>query len=197
MKKNMYVQVPVTGRDWDEACEEAKKLAAAVEMSGEWLAVTPFDLGIEKTATPEVAMPRCIEAMLMCDALLLHPANDGAEYRKPLPSRGCMVEALTAMTYGMPIYTMEADGLVEMPGYEVARIPNPMIGTFVRGIFFIYAFKENDAHYRGATSIGGNAWSLAEQVAADMAGTGNAHNVLMMAQKICEFMKSGKYGHNN
>lgn len=197
MKKKMYVQVPVTGRDWDEACEEAKKLAAAVEMSGEWLAVTPFDLGIEKTATPEVAMPRCIEALLMCDALLLHPANGGAEYGKPLPSRGCMAEALTAMTYGMPIYTMEADGLEEMPDYNVARIPNPLIGTFLRGLFFIYAFKENDAHYHGGTSIGGDAWSLVKQVATEMAGTGNVHNVLTTAQKICEFVKSGKDGHNN
>lgn len=198
MKKKMYVQVPVTGRDWDEACEEAKKLAAAVEMSGKWLAVTPFDLGIEKTATPEVALPQCIATLLACDALLLHPANDDTEYGKPLPSRGCMVEALTAMTYDMPIYTMEADGLEEMPEYNVARIPNPLIGTFLRGLFFIYTFKENDAHYHGGTSIGGDAWSLVKQVAVEMAGTGNVHNVLTMAQKICEFVKSGKgNGHNN
>ena len=193
----MYVQVPVTGRDWDEACEEAKKLAAAVEMSGEWLAVTPFDLDIKETATPEVAMPRCIETLLMCDALLLHPANGDAGYGKPLPSRGCMVEALTAMTYDIPVYTMAADGLEEMPEYNVARIPNPLIGTFLRGLFFIYAFKENDAHYQGGTSIGGNAWSLVKQVATEMAGTSYAHDVLTTAQKICEHVKSGKDGHNN
>ncbi len=198
MKKKMYVQVPVTGRDWDEACEEAKKLAAAVEMSGEWLALTPFDLSIEKTATPEVAMPRCIEALLMCDALLLHPANDGIEYGKPLPSRGCMLEALTAMTYDIPIYTMEADGPEKVPEYNVARIPNPLISTFLRGLFFIYAFKENDAHYHGGTSIGGNTRSLAEQVATEMAGTDNAHNVLTAALNIYELTKSWKgYGHNN
>ena len=171
MKKKMYVQVPVTGRDWDEACEEAKKLAAAVEMSGEWLAMTPFDLGIEKTATPEVTMPRCIEALLTCDALLLHPANADPEYGKPLPSRGCMVEALTAMTYDIPIYTMEADGPEEVPEYNVARIPNPLISTFLRGFFFIYTFKENDAHYHGGTSIIEEVMSLVMQVAADMAGT--------------------------
>lgn len=187
MKKKMYVQVPVTGRDWAEAREEAKKLAEAVKSSGEWEAVTPFDLHLAEDATPEVAIPRCIEAMMMCDALLLHPANDDMELGKPLPSRGCMVEALTAMTYDIPIYTMGADGPEEMPDYDVTKIPNPLIATLVKGYLMICTYRENPKEYYGGTSIVGNIKALAVQVAMAMTENNDpTARVLRLANDLCK-----------
>lgn len=133
----IYVQVPITGRALDEARNEAAELAAKVREAGHE-AVTPFDLGIAEDATSQQALPRCIEALLDCDALLLHPANRERTVDGDLPSRGCMVEALTAMAYHLEIYVTENASIRRAYGTEITNAPMPLIMDYAESIFFAF-----------------------------------------------------------
>lgn len=135
----IYVQVPITGRALDEARKEAAELAAKVREAGHE-AVTPFDLGIAEDATSQQALPRCIEALLACDALLLHPANGGRTVDGDLPSRGCMVEALTATAYHLEIY-IEEDGKIRRARMdEITLTPIPLIMDYAGSILLVCSY---------------------------------------------------------
>lgn len=122
---SVYVQVPVTGRPWAEALREADARCRAVEAAGH-VAVNPLRLVHNEAngadEAPETmaptreatarAMGRCVEALLGCDALLLHPA---AADTKECPtevrySKGCRTEALAAITYGLRVLTLSDEG---------------------------------------------------------------------------------------
>lgn len=162
----IYVQVPITGRALDEARKEAAELAAKVREAGHE-AVTPFDLGIAEDATSQQALPRCIEALLACDALLLHPANADRRTDGELPSRRCMVEALTAMTYHLGIY-VEEDGAIRRAYIsEITITPIPLIMDYAESILFVrnYGTKELDNNdIDGTCSAVGNMFSLGLQI---------------------------------
>lgn len=162
----IYVQVPITGRAIDEARKEAAELAAKVREAGHE-AVTPFDLGIAEDATSQQALPRCIEALLACDALLLHPVNVGRTTDEDLPSRGCMVEALTAMTYHLGIYVAEGGKIRRANMGEITETPMPLIMDYAESISFIrhYGKKELDNNdIDGTCSIVGSTFKLGLQL---------------------------------
>lgn len=162
----IYVQVPITGRALDEARKEAAELAAMVREDGHE-AVTPFDLGIAEDATSQQALPRCIEALLACDALLLHPANVNRTTDKDLPSRGCMVEALTAMTYHLGIYVVEDGAIRRANGPEITETPMPLIMDYTESFLLIrvYGTKEREGNkFRGSGSCVGKTLDLALQL---------------------------------
>ena len=182
----IYVQVPITGRALDEARKEAAELAAKVREAGHE-AVTPFDLGIAEDATSQQALPRCIEALLTCDALLLHPANTDRGVHKDLPSRGCMVEALTAMTYHLGIYVVE-DGVIRRAnGPEITLTPLPLIMDYAGSILFVRSYgakAQKDKEFTGTYSCVGNITALALELS--MAATRNksARNIVQIAYNI-------------
>lgn len=137
----IYVQVPITGRAIDEARKEAAELAAKVRDAGHE-AVTPFDLGIAEDAKSQQALPRCIEALLACDALLLHPANGERTVDGDLPSRGCMVEALAAMTYHLGIYVAEDGEIRRADMGEITLTPIPLIMDYAESILFVRNYEK-------------------------------------------------------
>ena len=121
----VYVQVPVTGREWKEALREADALSEKVVAEGHE-AVNPLRLmdngqsGAPETIAPSAsetarAMGRCVEALLGCDALLLHPAaTDTGECPTEVRySKGCRTEALAAITYGLRVLTLSEEGRLE------------------------------------------------------------------------------------
>lgn len=182
----IYVQVPITGRALDEARNEAAELAAKVREAG-YEAVTPFDLGIAEEATSQQALPRCIEALLACDALLLHPANADRSTDGELPSRGCMVEALTAMTYHLGIYVVEDGAIRRANGPEITLTPIPLIMDYAESILFVrnYGAKgQKDEEYEGSCSSVGIPLALAVQLGAAALKNWGKREVVKIAYNI-------------
>lgn len=160
----IYIQLPISGRSLDEARKEAAELAKVVTDAGHE-AITPFDLHLPEDMTSEVALPACIEALFRCDALLFHPINSLRSINSPMPSRGCMAELTVAMTYGKPIYTVTDGNLTQMPDYDVAKTINPLVMSYVKGILFIYAYKENKDGYDSGTTYFGDAHDICHAIA--------------------------------
>lgn len=113
-KKWMYVQVPIAGRDYEEAKMEVLRRAELVENAG-FLAMTPFEVVNYPNAPTGEAMGKCIGELLSCDAILAHPwaernrrGEEGAPY-----SKGCALELLAAAIYGVEIYELNDDGELE------------------------------------------------------------------------------------
>lgn len=97
MKTKVYVQVPVTGRLRARAEAECAARCAVLEAAG-MEAVSPFSLGLDAGTPDAVAMGRCVEALLGCDGILLHPSAVDLTGRY---SRGCRAEACVAASYGL------------------------------------------------------------------------------------------------
>lgn len=179
----IYVQVPVTGRAIDEARKEAAELAAKVREAGHE-AVTPFDIGIAEDATSQQALPRCIEALLACDALLMHPANANRSTDVDLPSRGCMVEALTAITYHLGIYVAEDGEIRPACMNEITLTPIPLIMDYAESILFVrqYGTKGLDNNnIDGTCTAVGNMISLGLQIGDSATKNKSIRNVVRVA----------------
>lgn len=113
-KKWMYIQVPVAGRDYDEAKKEALQRALIAENAG-FRAMTPFDIVDDPGVPVHKAMGACVDRLLVCGAILAHPwagrnrkGEEGAPY-----SKGCALELLAAAIYGVEIYELNDDGELE------------------------------------------------------------------------------------
>lgn len=182
----IYVQVPITGRALDEARKEAAELAAKVREAGHE-AVTPFDLGIAEDATSQQALPRCIEALLTCDALLMHPANVNRSSNDDLPSRGCMVEAMTAMTYHLDIYVTEDDTIRRATGSEITLTPMPLLMDYAESILFIRSYGERKQKCDtsdGSCSCVGSILNLALQLSTFAQRDGSVRRIVQLAYNI-------------
>ena len=182
----IYVQVPITGRALDEARKEAAELAAKVREAGHE-AVTPFDLGIAEDATSQQALPRCVEALLACDALLLHPANVNRSTDDDLPSRGCMVEALTAMTYHLDIYVTEDDAIRRANGPEITITPIPLLMDYAKSILFVRNYgskKQEGEEFDGTCTFVGSTSELALQLGAQARQTEIVRTIVQLAYII-------------
>ena len=184
----IYVQVPITGRALDEARKEAAELAAKVRKAGHE-AVTPFDLGIAEDATSQQALPRCIEALLACDALLLHPANVNRCTDEDLPSRGCMLEALTAMTYHLGIYVEEDGAIRRATGGEITLTPILLIMGYTESILFVRNYgskKQEGEEFDGTCSIVGSSPELALQLGTHARHNKSLRKIVQIAYIIAE-----------
>ena len=99
MKKRVYVSLPISGRPIEEAKEQAKMIKATLEGSGYEVA-TPFDVVDEPQGTTEkeryaYCMGRDIEELLKCDAIYMARGHEN--------SKGCRLERMTAIIYGIEI----------------------------------------------------------------------------------------------
>lgn len=154
---SVYVQVPVTGRPWAEALREADARCRAVEAAGH-VAVNPLRLVHNEAngadganEAPETmaptreatarAMGRCVEALLGCDALLLHPAasDTGEDPKEMRYSKGCRTEALAAITYGLRVLTLSDEGALREDDtrYERFRVVTKSLALAADGFLCI------------------------------------------------------------
>ena len=191
----VYVQVPVTGREWKEALREADALSEKVVAAGHE-AVNPLRLmdngqsGAPETTAPSAsetarAMGRSVEALLGCDALLLHPA---AADTKECPtevrySKGCRTEALAAITYGLRVLTLSEEGRLEEDTTRFRRAGVVMcsLGMVSDGYLALA--------YRGELSgsaIFGKTMDIAAKLANEMANHTPVRRVFRLATAMSE-----------
>ena len=199
----VYVQVPVTGREWKEALREADALSEKVVAAGHE-AVNPLrlmdngqlridncQLEAPETMAPSAsetarAMGRCIEALLGCDALLLHPAAaDTKECTTEVRySKGCRTEALAAITYGLRVLVLsEEEGRLDEDAtrYRRASVVTRSLGMVSDGYM---AFVDRGEH-TGSTTFG-KTMDLAATLANEMANNPLISRIVKLATTMSE-----------
>lgn len=118
MERNIYISLPITGRNTETVREHAERLRQMVES---WVGsyVLPTEIPEIREAIgrgedqedPQafyaLCMGQCVRRLLGCSAILL-----GSGWRK---SRGCRAEAAMAVVYGMRMFE-------EIPGKHMRHI---------------------------------------------------------------------------
>lgn len=89
--KRVYVSIPISGNNYNEQRKHAMAVAHKLNDQGHE-AVTPFDINPSPTIDYNIAMGRCVERLLECDAIYL---CSGWKH-----SKGCNAELQVAMIYG-------------------------------------------------------------------------------------------------
>ena len=93
----VYVSVPISGRDINDAKKQAESVKNILSHAGHDV-ITPFDVVPNPPSIPEkeqyaYCMGKDIEALLTCDAVALCEGWD--------KSKGCKAERMVAIIYGM------------------------------------------------------------------------------------------------
>ena len=191
----VYVQVPVTGREWKEALREADALSEKVTAAGHE-AVNPLRLmdngqsGAPETMAPTReatarAMGRSVEALLGCDALLLHPAaTDTRECPTEVRySKGCRTEALAAITYGLRVLTLSEEGRLEEDTTRSHRCSVVMrsLGMVSDGYLAV-----NERGERSGSAVFGKTMDLAATLANEMANHPHVRRMVRLATTMVE-----------
>ena len=92
--KKVYVSIPITGENYNDQRNHAFVIATNL-FQRDYDVITPFDV-VQSLNTPyNVAMGKCIEALLDCDVIYLCK-----NWQK---SKGCLTELQTALVYGKEV----------------------------------------------------------------------------------------------
>lgn len=92
--KKVYVSIPITGENYNDQHNHAFVVATNLFQKG-YDVITPFDV-VQSPGEPyNVAMGKCIAALLNCDVIYLCK-----NWQK---SKGCSAELQTALVYGKEV----------------------------------------------------------------------------------------------
>lgn len=105
----VYVQVPVTGRDFEEALRECDERCTTIAAKGHE-AVNPLRvLDLPRETASREAIGKCVALLMTCDAIYAHPNVTDPDDKKDI-SAGCLAEACAALAYGLKfIYDRDGD----------------------------------------------------------------------------------------
>lgn len=106
----VYISLPISGRDIDEARQQADRAAAQLSRMGH-RPVNPFNIYAGKNPTYADHLCSDLRALIDCDAIML---CEGWE-----ESRGCRIEAKVAVEFGLEMLC-ETPGETETNGIIVA-----------------------------------------------------------------------------
>lgn len=99
----VYVQVPVTGRTFEEALRECDERCETIAAKGHD-AVNPLQaLDFTKDTPSREAIGKCIALLMTCDAIYAHPNVTNPSEREKISS-GCLAEACAALAYGLKFF---------------------------------------------------------------------------------------------
>lgn len=99
----VYVQVPVSGRDFEEALKECDERCTNIATKGHD-AVNPLRvLDLPRDTASGGAIGQCIALLMTCDAIYVHPNVTKPENREDI-SAGCLAEACAALAYGLKFF---------------------------------------------------------------------------------------------
>lgn len=106
----VYVQVPVSGRNFEEALKECDERCTDIATKGHD-AVNPLRvLDLPRDTASREAIGRCIALLMTCDAIYVHPNVTEPENQEDI-SAGCLAEACAALAYGLKfIWDCKHDG---------------------------------------------------------------------------------------
>lgn len=185
--KVMYIQVPIAGRNYEEAKKEASTRADLAENAG-FDTVTPFQLVDDPNVPTSEAMGECIGRLLKCDAILAHPwavRNRGGKEGKPY-SKGCALELLAAAIYGIKIYELNDDGELELSTVVARKVTAEVLYELAEHLLMFMSSEEKHVSYLAKGSL----LKQAEMVADIMCQDDKARTIHGIAGSIAELGKN-------
>jgi len=105
MKKTIYIAGKVTGLLPEPTAQKFKQAQDHLEFKG-FQVINPIELINNPKEDWNVAMHKCLEALQLCDAVLLLPCWQD--------SKGATIERQFAENAGIPIFNYSAFGLVAL-----------------------------------------------------------------------------------
>lgn len=94
----VYVQVPVSGRTFDEALKVCDERCTDIAAKGHE-AVNPLRvLDLPRETASREAIGKCVALLMTCDAIYVHPSITNVKDKEHISS-GCMAEACAALAY--------------------------------------------------------------------------------------------------
>ena len=185
-KKRIYVQVPIAGRDYEEAHNEAIQRAFIAENAG-FDTVTPFQLVDDPDVPVSKAMGECIGELLKCNAILAHPwaeKDRRGEEGKPY-SKGCALELLAAAVYGIEIYELNDYGVLEPSTVVARKVAAEVLYGLTELLWMFMSTEEKHVSYLAK----GDLFKQAVMVATTMCKNDGARSVYEIAGSFVERLK--------
>lgn len=187
----VYVQVPVTGRNFEEALRECDERCTTIAAKGHD-AVNPLrvlDLPLETTSRE--AIGKCVALLMTCDAIYAHPNVTNPEDKKDISS-GCLAEACAALAYGLKfIYDHYGDdGNLDVAKECDDAYAEQLVATTgmykVTPTCLILRDRPGD---KFGSSIWGNAFNIAMMISAKINQGGEIKRVFEIAQLMININK--------
>lgn len=92
--KKVYISLPVTGNNYNDQSNHAFNVAASLGMKG-FDPVSQFDVVKRPEAPDNEVMGKCVEALLLCDAICLCKGWQ--------ESQACKAELGVALAFGLDV----------------------------------------------------------------------------------------------
>lgn len=180
----VYVQVPVSGRNFEEALKECDKRCMDIATKGHD-AVNPLRvLDLPRDTASREAIGRCIALLMTCDAIYVHPNATEPGSQEDI-SAGCLAEAHAALAYDLKFIwdNKHADGRVDFAIECDDACAEQLVATTamykVTPTALILRDRIGD---KFGSSYWGNLITMAEMIAAKRVNDENYENVFRMAE---------------
>lgn len=164
----VYVQVPVSGRNFEEALKECDERCTDIAAKGHD-AVNPLRvLDLPRDTASQEAIGRCIALLMTCDAIYVHPNVTEPENREDI-SAGCLAEASAALAYGLKFIW---DGKHDDGSLDAAEESGDICAEQMVATTALYKVTPTALILRNrpgdkfGSSIWGNSITIAEMIAA-------------------------------
>lgn len=180
----VYVQVPVSGRNFEEALKECDKRCTDIATKGHD-AVNPLRALDLPRDTPSIeAIGKCIALLMTCDAIYVHPNVTDPENQEDI-SAGCLAEACAALAYGLKFIwdTKHDDGSLDAAEESGDRCAEQLAATMALYKVTPTALVLRDRPGNNfGSSIWGNTIIIAEMIAAKRARDAEFNKIVRLAE---------------
>ena len=180
----VYVQVPVTGRNFEEALRECDERCTTIAAKGH-NAVNPLralDLPLE-TLSRE-AIGKCVALLMTCDAIYAHPNVTNPKDKKDI-SAGCLAEACAALACGLKFIYDEYgdDGSLDVAAECDDECAEQLVATtaMYKVTPTCLVLHDRQGNQFGS-SIWGNVFNIAMMISAEINQEGEFKKAFELAQ---------------
>lgn len=182
----VYVQVPVTGRNFEEALKECDERCTDIATKGHD-AINPLRvLDLPRDTASREAIGRCIALLMTCDAIYVHPNVTKPENKEDI-SAGCLAEACAALAYDLKFIwdDKHADGSLDATEESGDTCAEQLVATtaLYKVTPTALILRDRSGNMFGS-SIWGNTIKIAEMIAAKRLNDADYENVFRLAELL-------------
>lgn len=180
----VYVQVPVSGRNFEEALKECDERCTDIATKGHD-AVNPLRvLDLPRDTASREAIGRCIALLMTCDAIYAHPNVTEPENREDI-SAGCLAEACAALAYDLKFIwdNKHDDGSLDAAEESGDRCAEQIVtATALYKVTPTALILRDRPGNRFGSSIWGDTITIAEMIASKIVNNANFKKVFRLAE---------------
>lgn len=184
----VYVQVPVSGRNFEEALKECDERCTDIATKGHD-AVNPLRvLDLPRDTASREAIGRCIALLMTCDAIYAHPNVTKPENREDI-SAGCLAETCAALAYDLKFIwdNKHNDGSLDAAEESGDRCAEQAVATtaLYKVTPTALILRDRPGNNFGS-SIWGNSITIAVMIAEKRVNDANYEKVFRLAELMVE-----------